>query len=395
VREFFALAAGYLLGSVLPAYLIGRARGLDLRSVGRRNAGTMNAYDVLGLPAAIVTALYDVTKGLVAMLLAHQLGLALGWAYAAGVMAIVGHRVPFYLRGKGATGMAPTVGLLLYAVVVALTRGWLGWLDIAVLGAAAFVLGFIFRQGALVAITVLPVLYALLAWRADDTAYRTLITVIVAYILVVNVRRARRSGLFSVSKETGRAMRHLRVLLRPLALAFPVMYLFLPKQTMLLLVGSVTLFFITLDVVRLVSRRANVVLLEKGSFFFRRADEATFSSATLFLCGSFLAIFLFSQEIATTALVYLTVGDTIAKFIGLEHGRTRVFTKTLEGSLAHLFVCASAGFAWSLLVPITPVQYLLGAVAATLTELAPLDLNDNFTVPIVSGVVMTLPLILW
>ncbi len=40
------------------------------------------------------------------------------------------------------------------------------------------------------------------------------------------------------------------------------------------------------------------------------------------------------------------------------------------------------------------IGYLLGAFVAAITEALPLDLNDNFTVPLMSGTAMMLPALL-
>jgi dolichol kinase len=155
------------------------------------------------------------------------------------------------------------------------------------------------------------------------------------------------------------------------------------------LVGSVAAVFLVIDVLRLLSRRLNVAVLRKASFFYRPNEEHTFSSATLFLVGSFITLFLFTKPVASTALVYVIVGDLMAKYAGLEHGRISVFSRTLEGSLMYFVASVVAGFVWSHFVAIPLAAYLIGALAAAVTEMLPWDVNDNFAVPIVSGAVMT------
>lgn len=59
--EVIALLVGYLLGSVSPAYFLGRLlENIDIRKYGGRFAGTTNVYRVLGLGPAAITAIYDV-----------------------------------------------------------------------------------------------------------------------------------------------------------------------------------------------------------------------------------------------------------------------------------------------------------------------------------------------
>jgi len=63
------LLAGCVIGSVYPAYILGRfLSGIDIRQQGTGNAGTRNVYAVLGLWPAVATAVFDLSKGFLAIL---------------------------------------------------------------------------------------------------------------------------------------------------------------------------------------------------------------------------------------------------------------------------------------------------------------------------------------
>ena len=55
--------AGYLLGSIPTAVIVGRRRHVDLRAVGDRNPGWWNAKEELGRRAALPVLVVDVAKG--------------------------------------------------------------------------------------------------------------------------------------------------------------------------------------------------------------------------------------------------------------------------------------------------------------------------------------------
>lgn len=391
MKEAAALMFGYLLGSMLPAYFIGRLRRVDLRKEGTGNAGTTNAYHVLGLWPALVTAFYDVLKGVAAALFAWRLGVAQPFIYGAGIAAVVGHRFPFYLKFRGAEGVGASTGLLLASLVYSFYRGWFTLVDLLLLAGLVVGLWLIFRRGAVPGVVVLPIVYGLIAYRSRSLGFSLFLALVMGYIWAVNIWHVRREKLLRVRPETRAALRQLRVLVRPAAIAFPVLYLFVSKTTLLVLIGWVALFFIIVDVSRLLSRRLNMAVFARLPFFFRRNEERTFTSATLFLTGAFLTIYLFPKPEATAALVFVTFGDIFSKFTGLEHGKTRLFSRTIEGSLAYFASCAIAGFVWAHIVPLTPAQYVLGAAAAAVTELAPTGVNDNLTVPLISATVMTIP----
>ena len=55
--------AAYLLGSIPTGFLVGRARGIDIRTVGSGNIGATNTMRVLGKPAGIFVMLAECLKG--------------------------------------------------------------------------------------------------------------------------------------------------------------------------------------------------------------------------------------------------------------------------------------------------------------------------------------------
>ena len=104
-----AVVAGYLLGSVPVALIVGRRHGVDLRAVGDGNPGAWNALDQFGARAAAPVFAGDALKGLAAGLL----GLALGdvWtAYAAIAAAMLGHAFPLFASFRGGKSVMTFAG---------------------------------------------------------------------------------------------------------------------------------------------------------------------------------------------------------------------------------------------------------------------------------------------
>ena len=63
---FGKLLAAYLIGSVSGSLLLGRLRGVDIRTLGSGNAGGTNALRTQGLKFALGVVLIDVGKGALA-----------------------------------------------------------------------------------------------------------------------------------------------------------------------------------------------------------------------------------------------------------------------------------------------------------------------------------------
>jgi glycerol-3-phosphate acyltransferase PlsY len=143
-----ALAA-YLLGSIPTGYLVARAKGIDIRSVGSGNIGATNAMRVLGKPAGIFVLLMDALKGFVACKILPPLvfnwiaphfpntagyfdapfniqpsDLEMKFTVLAGVFAVLGHNYTCWLKFKGGKGIATTAGVFLalapWALLIAL-----------------------------------------------------------------------------------------------------------------------------------------------------------------------------------------------------------------------------------------------------------------------------------
>jgi glycerol-3-phosphate acyltransferase PlsY len=128
-----AAGVGYLVGSVSPAAIVARLRGVDLRGSGSGNPGATNAGRVMGARVGVLVGLLDVLKGFVPAyafgLVDHELGLV------AGAAAVVGHVTSPFLKGRGGRGVATSLGAVLavepvwalvalatFGVTVALTR---------------------------------------------------------------------------------------------------------------------------------------------------------------------------------------------------------------------------------------------------------------------------------
>jgi glycerol-3-phosphate acyltransferase PlsY len=144
----------YLLGSIPTGFLVAKAKGIDIRSVGSGNIGATNAMRVLGKPAGIFVLLLDAAKGYAACLLGKYLitkfGVTMYWSSGiegtfygyvdhffyyppmqenhgpiiGGIFAVLGHNYTCWLKFKGGKGIATTAGVYLalapWALLIAL-----------------------------------------------------------------------------------------------------------------------------------------------------------------------------------------------------------------------------------------------------------------------------------
>jgi len=117
IPDIARIALGYLLGSVSGSLLLGRLRGVDIRSQGSGNAGGTNAFRTQGPWFALGVAGIDVGKSALASWIGgygiagsgHPLAVAL----LAGGAAMAGHVWPLYYGFRGGKGVAAVFGVLL------------------------------------------------------------------------------------------------------------------------------------------------------------------------------------------------------------------------------------------------------------------------------------------
>ncbi len=109
---------GYLVGSIPFGLVIGKMVGVDVRMQGSRNIGATNVNRLLGKKLGFITLICDCLKSFLPMygaaaLLPESAGKELIVALT-GLMAVLGHMFPVYLKFRGGKGVATGMGVFLY-----------------------------------------------------------------------------------------------------------------------------------------------------------------------------------------------------------------------------------------------------------------------------------------
>ena len=174
-----------------------------------------------------------------------------------------------------------------------------------------------------------------------------------------------------------------RIVARPFALLFVAIDLFTNRKVLLFIIGVLALVFIVTDFVRLVTK-------VRLSAVFKKKEINRFSSMTLFLVSVFLTFLLFPGVISYVGLICITIGDFFSKLIGMSFGTTRIYKRrTLEGTLGFFSGSMMFNALFSLVLPIPVLYIVIGSIISSLVELFSEAIDDNFTVSIVCGGVLT------
>jgi dolichol kinase len=189
-----------------------------------------------------------------------------------------------------------------------------------------------------------------------------------------------------------------RKLFRLVGLLFPILYAlgdFIVPGTGWIAATAVLVSFLgimfTLEYARFSRPGVNRWLFDHFRSFTKEKERARTSSTTFFLLACLLTILLFNKGVAIAAMLMLVFGDPVAEMVGTRWGRTPLMGKSLQGTLGGLCACLIAATPL-ILAPLGlgAVVIVAGALAATLFELIPLPIDDNFSIPLGAGAVMTL-----
>lgn len=111
----FSVIIGYLFGSFNSASIISGLRGYDIKKIGTKNAGASNVFISVGKVYGVIVAVFDILKAFLAAEIAFLLfSESKELAVLSGVMAVVGHIFPFWMKFNGGKGLAPFMGIILF-----------------------------------------------------------------------------------------------------------------------------------------------------------------------------------------------------------------------------------------------------------------------------------------
>ena len=105
--------AAYVIGSVPTGYLLGKLRGVDVRTIGSGNVGATNVARAVGKSQGIITLIADAAKGYLPVFMALQLGQDSLTVALTAIAAFLGHLYPLFLNFRGGKGVATGFGALL------------------------------------------------------------------------------------------------------------------------------------------------------------------------------------------------------------------------------------------------------------------------------------------
>ncbi len=170
-------------------------------------------------------------------------------------------------------------------------------------------------------------------------------------------------------------------------LVFIVMVRTYPSTRLVIKGLLVALFaFAAVDIIRLTTKSGNKIFWKHFSFLTSKKEARGPNTSLYYVLSLIIAVTVFEPRITMGAIICLAIGDTVASIVGKTVGRYRIGGKSIEGAIANFLVCF---FILIFIVPSTLIA-LAGALTGALIELLPVPVDDNISIPLVSGFTMML-----
>ena len=195
MKELLLIVIAYLLGSIPTALIISkRFFGIDIRDYGSGNMGATNTFRVLGSKYGTMVMVFDMLKGITAVMLYNFLPYYFhnelertNFMIGLGLASVIGHIFPIFAGFRGGKGVATLFGMLLALQPV-----------VAVSCVAVFMLVLFFTRyvslSSILAAISLPI-SVLWIWNEHEVIYRVFALLVAAMVV------------FTHQKNIGRILR--------------------------------------------------------------------------------------------------------------------------------------------------------------------------------------------
>lgn len=188
-----------------------------------------------------------------------------------------------------------------------------------------------------------------------------------------------------------------RKLIHLFSLSIPIIYYFVSRSDAILILSILTFIALLLDLTRYLSPSVGKIFYRIFGFMLRKHELDTrkknLNGATYVLISALICVILFPKILFITAFTILIISDSMAALIGRKFGKHRLFSKSLEGTLA-FFVSASIVVFLTPKVNDLPMEYLIGIIAAAVGAIVENVsfgfADDNLAIPISIGFTMWL-----
>ena len=164
---------------------------------------------------------------------------------------------------------------------------------------------------------------------------------------------------------------------------------FFNQRDFAIAIGICTIGIILFEIARVKSRKVSTFFIKIFGPIIRDFEGGgRLTGATYVMVSSFFVLLFFDKYVCIASILIMSYSDTAAAIIGKMYGKTKIFKKTLEGSLAFFITSLII-----ILIMAPEVNLGLGLVAilaATIVESLPISVDDNLSVPLIIALILSI-----
>jgi len=166
------------------------------------------------------------------------------------------------------------------------------------------------------------------------------------------------------------------------------------KEEMAFGLFALALVAFVVEISRLKSEKLNNLILASMGPFMRECERNAMSGFPFYSLGTGLSLFFFSDKIAILSILFLIFSDPISSIFGVLYGRDKILpNKSLQGSFAGFVTCYVIGVIYLLANGVYEFSLIwfaiFAAIIGVISELLSVFIDDNLTIPLVSGLGIT------
>lgn len=177
------------------------------------------------------------------------------------------------------------------------------------------------------------------------------------------------------------------------ALVIPIGYIIVPDGLARLILACCAFVAILLDLLKYYDKGFRRLFFKIFGSMLRSKEIRRFTASSYILAAGLICAFAYSKWVMVMSMVFIILGDIAGAIFGKRFGRHKtVGKKTLEGSMA-FFIAAYFGAIIFKLVVLHEAAWsaiFMGALTATVLEALPLGIDDNLSVPVLTGLLLQL-----
>lgn len=150
------------------------------------------------------------------------------------------------------------------------------------------------------------------------------------------------------------------------------------------------------DMLRARFKKLNFIVLRLAGPLMRRSEREGMSGLPFYALGASLSLFFYQKDIAVLSIMFLVFSDPLSSFFGVLYGKDKIMpNKSLQGAVAGFFTCYLITLFYTmntvnLSTDILVFSIVAGLIGSASELISAFNVDDNLTIPVVSGLGMTL-----